>query len=44
MTRRHNTALAELDDTIGRVMDSVPTLFTDKAWLELDKKRRDKGD
>ena len=44
MTRRHNTALAELDDTIGKVMDAAPTMFTDKAWRELDKKRRDTSD
>ena len=39
-TRRHNDALSELDIVIGQVMNSMPRLFLDRSWHELEVKRR----
>lgn len=43
-SRRHNAALAELDEVIWKIMSAVPGAFSDQAWAEVDAKRRKQGD
>jgi hypothetical protein len=39
-SRKHNTALAELDEVIWQIMSAVPGAFSEQAWRELDERRR----
>lgn len=43
-SKKHMTAIAELDEVIGQIMDAMPQLYTDKAWRELDERRRKAND